>query len=265
MTTLSTHRTLHRVRGPRLWLVFVAIALLAGACSSDSDDDADAGSGAVTTAATKDSPATTSDSPATTEAASPFEGELVGTFTIESAACAGPEVDGSYFRMIQPRGDLVEGPFVPNADSMCEDTTYTPMAPGSDGGFITGVYQEAPDPAFDASGNGLPDLIVEPVPFFAVAFAIATDDEGTVPEISASNGVLSGNLSSWTAYYGNLVFLQGAPLPDGSLPGLTSEVTGTIDVETGEYVLEWSSQIEGGSFNEFTGVWHLEGAFEPGS
>ena len=39
-------------------------------------------------------------------------------------------------------------------------------------------------------------------------------------------------------------------------------MTGTYDAETGAFVLEWSSQIVGGPFNDSTGVWHLEGTFE---
>ena len=39
--------------------------------------------------------------------------------------------------------------------------------------------------------------------------------------------------------------------------------TGTYDPETGAFTLEWTSYIEGGAFNGFTGLWHLEGVFEP--
>ncbi|MFV1989948.1 MAG: hypothetical protein ACC652_04320 [Acidimicrobiales bacterium] len=243
-------------------MVLTAMGLFAAACSDSSGDAPTSESAPASTASVDDTTATTSAPSATTEAGSSFEGELVGIFQIDPASCAGADVEGSYFRMIQPQGDLVEGPFVPNADSSCEDTTYTPMAAGSDGGLVTGTYQPAPDPPFNDAGDGLSARIVEPATFFAVAFAIATDDEGKVPTISATDGVLSGDLSAWTAYYGNLIFLQGAPLPDGSMPGLTSAVTGTIDPESGGFVLEWSSQIEGGSFNDFTGVWHLEGTFK---
>ncbi len=45
----------------------------------------------------------------------------------------------------------------------------------------------------------------------------------------------------------------------------TSPVTGAYDAETGAFVLEWSSQIVGGPFNDFTGVWPLEGTFEAAS
>lgn len=70
-----------------------------------------------------------------------------------------------------------------------------------------------------------------------------------------------GPWAAFTAYYGNSSFNQGAPKPDG-----TGEAPiGTIDPETGAYVLDWTSQIVGGSFNDFVGVWHLEGTFTPGS
>ena len=36
---------------------------------------------------------------------------------------------------------------------------------------------------------------------------------------------------------------------------------GTYDAKTGKFVLEWTSLIQGGPFNQFTGVWHLEGTF----
>ena len=90
---------------------------------------------------------------------------------------------------------------------------------------MTGVYQQAPDPAFDAAGNGLADAIFAPVPFFAVAFAGATDSAEAMPTLTATDGTLTGDLSAFTAYYGGGNFNQGAPKPDG-----TGEAPmGTID------------------------------------
>jgi hypothetical protein len=123
------------------------------------------------------------------------------------------------------------------------------------------VYQAAPDPAFDAAGNGLADAIFAPVPFFAVAFAGATDPAEAMPTLTATDGTLTGDLSAFTAYYGGASFNQGAPKPDGS----GEAPVGTIDPDTGAYVLDWTSQIVGGSFNDFIGVWHLEGTFTPNS
>ena len=114
----------------------------------------------------------------------------------------------------------------------------------------------------------LADAIIAPVTFFGVAFSITTSD--TDPEtgdavtevtITAEDGTLSGQTTAVTAAYGGQQFNQGAPKPDGSLPGETTEVSGTYDAETGAYTLDWSSQIVGGSFDGFTGVWHLEGTF----
>jgi hypothetical protein len=41
-------------------------------------------------------------------------------------------------------------------------------------------------------------------------------------------------------------------------------VTGTYNSETKAYTLEWTSQIVGGAFNNFSASWHFEGTFEPG-
>jgi hypothetical protein len=246
-----------RPRNPRLLAAFALVAVLAllgAACSSDSDE-----SSSSTTAATDGEGATT-----TTEATS---GELVGTFGIDPGT-DGDEVAGSYFRMVQSGGTVADGPFVPNGDSTATDQTYTLLEPGTDGGLTTGEFQPGPDPLFDADGNALADAIIAPVAFFGVAFSATTSD--TDPEsgdpvdavtITNEDGTLTGQTSAVTAAYGGQEFNQGAPKPDGSLPGETTEVTGTYDAETGAYTLEWSSQIVGGSFDGFTGVWHLEGTF----
>ena len=153
------------------------------------------------------------------------------------------------------------GNYIPNADSACVDITYSGLTAGTNGGLVTGAYQEAPDPAFDEAGNATADAIFAPVPFFAVAFAGATDSAETMPMLTATEGVLTGDLSAFTAYYGGGSFNQGAPKPDG-----TGEAPmGTIDTETGAYVLDWTSLISGGSFDGFTGVWHFEGTFTPDS
>lgn len=221
-----------------LVLPLAALALLVSACSDSND----------TTANTT-----------TTEAdASQLEGPLLGTFTIDTAACAGESVTaGSYFRMLQPGGTIAAGPYIENSDSSCGDKTYSALGAGSDGGLVTGTHQPAPDPAFDATGNALADAIFQPVKFFAVAFGGATDPQEPAPSIVATGGALSGDLSAFTAYYGGSSFNQGSPKPDGS----GDAPVGTIDPQTGRFTLEWTSKISGGSFNDFTGIWHLEGTF----
>ncbi len=247
-----------RPRNPRLLAAFALVAVLAlmgAACSSDSDE-----SSSSTTAATDGEGATT-----TTEATS---GELVGTFGIDPGASDGTEVTGSYFRMVQSGGTLADGPFVPNSDSSADDQTYTLLETGADGGLVTGDFQPDPDPAFDAAGNALSDGIIQPTVFFGVGFSLATNEEDpqsgdAVDAVSITNedGTLTGQTTAVSAAYSNQFFNQGAPKPDGSSPGETTAVSGTYDAETGAYTLDWASQIVGGPFDGFTGVWHLEGTF----
>lgn len=246
----------------RLFAAFAAATLVLAACGSDDDASSDTEAATEQTAATETTEAMTEETepPATedpaTEPAAGFEGELVGTLSIDDAACDAVEVSGSYFRMLQPDGN-----YIPNADSGCADVTYSGLTAGTDGGLVTGAYQEAPDPAFDAAGNATADAIFAPVTFFAVSFAGATDSAEALPMLTATDGVLSGDLSAFTAYYGGGSFNQGAPKPDGT----GDAPMGTIDPETGAYVLDWTSFISGGSFDRFTGVWHLEGTFAPNS
>jgi hypothetical protein len=249
----------------RLFAALAAATLVLAACGSDDDASSDteaATEETATTEATESTEAATeqTDPPdtevPTTEPAAGFEGELVGTFSLDDAVCDAAEVSGSYFRMLQPDGN-----YIPNSDSACADVTYSGLTAGTDGGLVTGAYQEAPDPAFDEAGNATADAIFAPVTFFAVAFAGATDSAEAMPMLTATDGVLTGDLSAFTAYYGGGSFNQGAPKPDG-----TGEAPmGTIDPETGAYVLDWTSLISGGSFDGFTGVWHLEGTFTPDS
>ncbi len=236
----------------------VLVLLVAASCGSDSDSD--------------DSSSDTSGGTTETTAAA-ASGDLVGTFGIDPGAdgADGAEVTGSYFRMVQSGGTVADGPFVPNGDSTATDQTYTLLEPGTDGGLTSGAFQPGPDPLFDADGNALADAIIQPVTFFGVSFSITTSD--TDPEsgdpvvevtITDEDGTLVGQTTAVTAAYGGQQFNQGAPKPDGSLPGETTEVTGTYDAESGAYTLDWASQIVGGSFDGFTGVWHLEGTFEAG-
>ena len=252
-----------------------ALSLVAGACGSDDSADTTApaataapGTAAQDTAApdtaavdtaAPDTAAPDTAAPDTTAAVDTFEGALLGVLELTAGDCSSGTPTGSYFQMVQPLGTAEAGPFIPNGDSTCADTNYTLLEPGTAGGLIVGGWQAAPDPAFDANGNGLADAIFAPVTFFGVAFAGATDAAEAQPSISAAAGVLSGDLSAFTAYYGGGAFNQGAPKPDGSGDG----PTGTIDATTGAYVLEWTSLIVGGSFDGFTGVWHLEGNFTP--
>jgi hypothetical protein len=193
---------------------------------------------------------------------------VTGLLAVTGGSCAGGAASGSYFRMILPTGNR-QGPFISNSDSACADKTFTLLAPGSDGGLLAGSYQPAPAPAFDAGGNGLAGRVTAPTKFFGVSFATSTNasDPQTgvaVPPPTVSlnpDGTLGGDLRSFAASWNNQDFNQGAPKPDGSLTGNTAIPTGTYDAASGAFTLEWTSQIAGGPFDQFTGLWHLEGRY----
>jgi hypothetical protein len=235
-------------------LTLLAVLALAAAAACDDDGGGDGGGDRATRRATDNG------------------GELVGLLGIDEGRCTDAGVtQGSSFRMVQPGGDPESGPYVPNQDSPCGDKTFTPLEPGTDGGLLAGEYQEQPDPPFAGPNqDGAADAITQPQGFFAILFAVATNptdpqtEDGTRPPTItvADDGSLGGDLGAWAVAYGGQHFNQGAPKPDGSRPGGTNGPTGEYDAETGRYVLEWTSQIVGGPFDGFTGVWRLEGVFE---
>jgi len=174
--------------------------------------------------------------------------------------------------MVLSGGTNASGPYFSNSDSTCSDNTYTPLAPGSAGGLVTGSYQPQPSPAFDSAGNALAAQITAPVVFEGVKFSTATNpvDPQTglhvpAPSISFDGTALSGNLQSFGVSWNNQEFNQGSPKPDGSSPGNTTPVTGIYNPSTGAYTLQWSSQVVGGPFNGFSAFWNLTGRFVPAS
>ncbi|GAB5903291.1 MULTISPECIES: hypothetical protein [Mycobacteroides] len=199
--------------------------------------------------------------PAVADTATP----LNGLFALTPGSCAEGRATGSYFRMILPAGDA-SGPYLANGDSTCSDNTVTLLAPGTDGGLKSGEYQPQPGNAFDGNGNAVSGSITQPVKFYGVGFATASNQtdpqtgQGTAtPQITVSGNKLGGDLSAFGVTWNNQVFNQGSPKPGGAFPGKTTPVTGTYDRNTGAFIVEWTSQIVGGPFNDFTGLWHLVG------
>lgn len=200
------------------------------------------------------------------------DGVLDGLLAIEDGQCDDEGVtSGSSFRMVQPGGDLEEGPFVDNGDSPCGDPTWTPLAAGRDGGLLLGEHQGPPDEPFAEDGHARAGAIIAPQAFFAVDFAVTTgavdpqtELEVPVPQLEVDEaGDVTGQTTAWAVGWNRQFFNQGAPKPDGELPGMTSAPEGTYDPATGEITVSWTSAIVGGPFDGFTGLWHLEGRIEP--
>lgn len=259
----------NKMRITRVVAATLALVTFVAACGSDDDGGANDTAAPVDSSVASDSTAAPAESSTPEAPAEPTEGPLVGTFAIDPASCAeASAISGSYFRMIQGGGTLVDGPFVANADSSCADQTYSALVPGT-AGLSTGEFQPQPAEPFDAGGNGLADAIVAPTKFFGVNFAVSTNevDPASGAAVAAptivlnADGTLSGELSAVSVAWNGQQFNQGSPKPDGSRPGLTADLTGTYDPATGRFVIEWVSQIVGGPFDGFSGVWHLEGVF----
>jgi hypothetical protein len=173
------------------------------------------------------------------------------------------EYTGTYFRMLEP-GETDE--YFPNGSSHAKNTTYTLLAPGTDGGLKLGAYQPPPSPAFTGAGNARAHRITVPESFTGIEFSISTARKDAqsgasvpTPSLTLNGAKLTGNFSAWTAEWNKIYFNQGAPKPNGSYPGLTRPVTGTYDAKTHAFTIIWYSQIVGGPFTGFTGFWHLEG------
>ncbi|WP_245717155.1 hypothetical protein [Nocardia jejuensis] len=232
------------------------------------------------------------------ETATPSAPEnLVGLLRFTPGAVSGDSVSGTWFRMVQPGGTPEKGPYMPNGDSPAQAGATTLLEPGSEGGLRIGAFQSEPEPGF-AQGNSLSASITKPTKFFAVEFGISTNPvdpqtqrEVAPPTVVRDGNTLTANLSSWAASWNDQEFNQGAPKPpekQGAQIAGAEQVqkvwdfvahrwfdqpkadtpqgpsaTGTYDPATRKFTLEWTSLIVGGPFNSFTGVWHLEGVFEP--
>ncbi|WP_405137617.1 hypothetical protein [Nocardia sp. NBC_01388] len=223
--------------------------------------------------------------------------QLVGLLRFTPGAANGNAVTGTWFRMVQPGGTPENGPYMPNGDSPAQGGSTTLLEPGTAGGLRVGGYQSEPNPSF-AKGNSLAASITKPAKFFAVEFGTSTNavDPQTQravppPTVTDNHGKLTADLSAWAASWNDQEFNQGAPKPpekQGAQVAGAEQVqkawdwvaqrwfdrpssdaaqgpsaTGTYDPKSRAFTLQWTSLIVGGPFNGFTGVWHLEGVYEP--
>lgn len=211
-------------------------------------------------------PRATSTTPTTTSAGQP----MLGLFKLTAgSAPLGRSPSGSYVEMLNASGGAL-----PNLSSPSANKDYTTFTPGVVGGLSTVAFEPAPSPAFaqGTSGSALANDIIQPVGFEGTNFSVDTNptDAQTrqpdpIPQIYNDNGTLRGQITAWDAQWNGQSFNQGTPKPDGTSPGATTALSGTYDAATGAFTLSWRSQIVGGPFDGFSGVWHLAGTFVPAS
>ena len=202
----------------------------------------------------------------TTTAPSP----MIGLFRFKPGAYANSKVSGSYIRLVLAGGTRENGPFFPNPSSRA--TTYTLLNPGTDGGLRTGGYQPAPTPAFNATGDALANRIIAPQRFAFIQYSAQTSpiDPQTGATCRRRRSACRPTASSAASCRPSRrsgtsrTSTSGRRSRTARSPGLTSPVSGTYNAETKAFTLEWTSQIVGGAFNNFSAAWHFEGTFEPG-
>jgi len=160
------------------------------------------------------------------------------------------------------------------------------LSAGTDGGIQLGTFQNFvtdpdephpdghPDAPFGA-GSGYNALVSEGTALSSFSFfgnptyvglnpvSYQSGLSKSAPSLNLLGGTCAGNvcdievdLSAWEVYWNGSVFEQG-PRPDNSQPFTLA--SGTVNTVSGDYVLDWSSQILGGPFNGVTAYWHLEG------
>jgi hypothetical protein len=197
---------------------------------------------------------------------------LVGTFRLEPGQCTSATAapTGSYLEVT----DAADAKEVDNPQSGCANRQFTLLAPGTDGGVVTGRFQPDPTPTFDSHGNSLAASIVAPVTFQGTMLGMATnaDDEQDgpngppafgAPEASVRGTALTIDLRSLDVTYdGN----PGTTCSTASGVGCwnlgSKSVTGTYQPATHHFSVGW---FVGETFTPAGDslTVHLEGTFVP--
>jgi len=198
---------------------------------------------------------------------------LVGTFRISAGRCHGKDrpPSGSYLVVAAASS----GQDVANPEGGCDNPAYTPLAPGTDGGVVTGTFQPNPVPTFGPDRNSHAARIVAPVSFqgfklgMATTAADAQHGPGGPATMTAPSATIDGHghlhldLRSLDISYGGAPASTCAQSLAGGCWDLGSgAVTGTYDAATGAFTAEW---FVGESFTPLGDSLrvYLEGTFVP--
>ena len=208
--------------------------------------------------------------------------QLTSLLTIDAGFKAPEEVAPDVFLDLYQGGSyFAMGSNNPNGNAaMLSPGTADGIQLDSFQNFVTDPNEPHPDGHPDApfgAGSGYSALVSEGSAFSSFSFFGTSTYIGLNP-ISYQSGIakntptldlvsgscvsnvcdITADFSAWEVYWNGSVFEQG-PRPDNTLP--FELAAGTVDIVTGDYALDWSSQILGGPFNGVTGFWHIEGQF----
>ncbi|HVW79550.1 MAG TPA: hypothetical protein VHB69_01240 [Mycobacteriales bacterium] len=209
-----------------------------------------------------------------THQTTPDATHLDGLFRIAPGACpaASGLPTGSYLVVLS----AASGGTVGNPHGGCKNPAYTLLDPGTDGGLVTGEFQQVSGPTFDRHGNSRDGRIIAPVRFgkLDVGFGTSSRDEQDapagapafpVPSAIVRGSALSVDLRSLVVSYAGDADTSCKTTYGVGCWELGSEnATGTYDAATGHYSIQWFSGASFTPKGDSIEV-HLEGTFVPSS
>jgi hypothetical protein len=200
--------------------------------------------------------------------------KLNGVFHIAAGVCpAGTGAPtGSYLVVIAASANKA----VKNSRSTCTNKGYTLLRPGTDGGLVTGEFQDITGVTFDRQGNSRADRIITPTRFdrLRLGFATNTRDEqdaaSGAPAFPRPAAIVSGTAlrvdlrSLVVSYGGNANTTCATSFGLGCWELGSENATGTYNRTNGHYSISWfagESFTQKGDSIEV----HLAGTFVPRS
>lgn len=199
---------------------------------------------------------------------------LDGEFRLAAGACSTGKQPptGSYLVVISAAADHT----VRNPHGGCRNASYTLLRPGTDGGLVTGEFQEVAGATFDARRNSRQDRIIEPVRFgkLALGFATSAYDEQAAANgapafprpaaIRTASGIQVDLRSLVVSYGGPAGATCRTSLGIGCWQLGSENATGTYNPATGAFAIDWFSGESFVAKGDSIEV-HLAGTFVPRS
>lgn len=171
-----------------------------------------------------------------------------------------PDANGGYIELGSYQ-NYVTSPDVPHPTGWLGDTNGDGILEGSAGAGYSTTLTSAANIFAPFSFFGVNTYVgTLPVSYQSGEAKAAPMADVDLGNCAGTVCAMTADMSSWEVFWNGNSFEQG-PRPVNT--GGFVLATGTLDLVTGDYVLDWSSQIKNGPFNGVKGFWHLEGTYVP--
>lgn len=171
-----------------------------------------------------------------------------------------PSVAGGYIELGAFQSYITD-PDVPHPEGWQGDTNGDGIPDGAAGAGYSTTLASTADIFAPFSFFGVNTYVgTLPVSYQSGATNVAPSADVDLGNCAGSICALTADFSAWEVFWNGSSFQQG-PRPINTGPFVMA--TGTLDLSTGHYELDWASQIYKGPFNGVTGYWHIEGAYAP--